>query len=98
MRSARTSGSSWVVLDRDPAAKRRLQRALIGARHRAPAHRVEKRIKLGGVVHTIGRDHRELGTLDHARRRLDLPDHLQLLARRVVLESRSMTRDAGPAV
>ena len=45
-----------VVLDRDAAAERRLQRALIGARHRAPADGIEERVELGGVVEPVGGD------------------------------------------
>ena len=85
-RSARTTRLELVVLDRDPAPERRLQRALIRTRHRAPAHRVEERVELVRGVDGAGRDSRQLGALDHRRARLNLPHHLELLAGRVVLD------------
>ena len=75
-----------VVLDRDAAAERRLQRALIGARHRAPANRVQEGVELGRIVETVSGDHRELGAFDDGRAGLDLPHDVELLARRVVLD------------
>ena len=75
-----------VVLDRDAAAERRLQRALIGARHRAPADRVQEGVELGRIVEAVSGDHRELCALDDGRAGLDLPDDVELLARRVVLD------------
>ncbi len=73
------------VLDRDAAAKGRLQRALVGAGDRSPAHRVEEGVELGGVVEAVGVQRGELGLLSDLRAGLDLPDDLQILAGGVVL-------------
>ena len=86
-------GFELVVLDRDAAAKRGLQRLLVGAGDRAPAHGIEERVERRGVVDVLGADRRQLGALDDLRPGLDLPDDLELLARRVVLD-----RDQGHEV
>ena len=74
-----------IVLDRDPAPERRLQRPLIRARHGAPTHRVQERVELRRVVERFRRDGRKLSLLDDGRAGLDLPHHLEFLTRRVIL-------------
>ena len=74
------------ILDRDPTAKRRLQRPMICTRDRAPADGVEKRVQLGRVIQAARGDDRELGALADLGPRLDLPDDLKLLAGRVILD------------
>jgi len=75
-----------IILDHDPAPERRLQGAMIRARHSTPPHRVQKRVQLRRFVKAIRRNRRELGPLDHRRPRLDLPHDLQLLSGRVILD------------
>ena len=75
-----------VVLDRDAAPEGRLQRALVGTRHGAPTDGVEVRVELLGIVEAVSGDHRELGAFDDGGAGLDLPDDIEFLARRVVLD------------
>ncbi len=82
--TARTSGIELVVLDLDAAAKGRLQGAHVGRGDRAPAHGVEKGIQPLGRVEA-GRL-RQLDLLADLGARLQLPDDLQALAQRVILD------------
>lgn len=73
-----------IILDGDAAAKRRVQVPHIGRRHRAPAHRIEERIEPFGIIEALRRIGQR-GPIVDPRARLDLPDHLQLLAQAVIL-------------
>ncbi len=72
-----------IILDLDPAAKRRLERPHIRRRHRAPAHRTEKGIEAFGGIEAIRR--RQGHPLMHLRIDLDFPDHLNFLTERIIV-------------
>ncbi len=59
---------------------------MVRARHRTPTDRVEERVQLGRIVEAVRRDDRQLRPLDHPSDRLDLPNHLKLLAGHVILD------------
>ena len=69
-----------IVLDLDPAAERRLQRAVVGRRDRPPANRVEERVELLRAVVRPRDDLRQIGAPAHDRPGLHLPDDVELLA------------------
>src|ERR1039458_2349264 len=75
-----------VVLDRNPGPERRLKRAAVRARHRAPAHGIEKCIQLNWLVDPIRLNTGKIGALNRLGARLKLPDDHKLLAGGVVLD------------
>ena len=82
--SARDHRVELVVLDVDAAAERRLECPHVGGGDRAPAHGVEEGVEAARLVEAGGFGQGRL--LEHAGAGLELPDDLELLAERVVLD------------